>query len=228
MSAITVTYDEVRALRLCESGLKSAAKQLGGVAAWNAKPATFADLRAAGVPYLDLKWLTWALAKDSEDVKRHLRLWLADCAAHVLYIYEKKGKSTAPRKAIIAARARARGEISAAAAAAAAADAADAADAAYTAAAAAADAAYTYTYAAAAAAAAAVDAAYTAAYTAAAAAAYTAAYTAAAAAADAAYAAAADAAAARSTEYGWQLDRLVVWFSDQEPEDWPLPEVSSV
>jgi len=204
MSAITVTYDEVRALRLCESGLKSAAKQLGGVAAWNAKPATFADLRAAGVPYLDLKWLTWALAKDSEDVKRHLRLWLADCAAHVLYIYEKKGKSTAPRKAIIAARARARGEISAAAAAAAAADAA----------------------------AAAVDAAYTAAYTAAAAAAYTAAYTAAAAAADAAYAAAAaaaaDAAAARSTEYGWQLDRLVVWFSDQEPEDWPLPEVSSV
>ena len=58
------------------------------------------------------------------------------------------------------------------------------------------------------------------------------AYAADAAAADAAYAAAAaaaaDADAARSTEYGWQLDRLVVWFSDQEPEDWPLPEVSSV
>ena len=123
MPSITVIYDEVRALRPCESGLRSAAKQLGGVAAWNAKAATIADLRAAGVPYVDLIWLASALAKDSDDAKRRLRLWLADCAAHVLYIYERKGKSNAPRKAIIAARARARGEISAAAAADAAADA---------------------------------------------------------------------------------------------------------
>ena len=109
MSAITVTYDEVRELRPCESGLKSAAKLLGGITAWNAKPATIADLHTAGVPYNDLKWLAWRLAANSDDSKRRLWLWLADCAAHVLHIYEKKGKSDAPRKANIAARARARG-----------------------------------------------------------------------------------------------------------------------
>src|SRR3546814_9974895 len=49
------------------------------------------------------------------DVERRLRLWLADCAARVLHIYEKTEASAAPREAIIAARRFARGEIDAAA-----------------------------------------------------------------------------------------------------------------
>ena len=114
-------------------------------------------------------------AEAAADAKRRLRLWLADCAAHVLHFYEKKGRSDAPRKAIIAARARARGEIPAAAA----------------------------------------YAAYAAAY-----AADAGAYAAAAAAAADAYA------AARSTEMAWQLGRLIAWFSEPKPQDWPLPELS--
>ena len=206
---IKVTYAEVKAFHLCESGLKSAARKLGGVKAWNATPASFADLRSAGIPFDDLKWLTWKLAGKSDDAKRRLRLWTADCAAHVLHIYEEKGESDAPRKAIIAARARARREISDAAA----------------------TAAYAAAFAAAGRRAPPLSAAYAAAYAAAGAAAFAAAF---------AFAAAAWGAiaagrcatplsdAALSTEEAWQLDRLVAFFSDQEPEDWPLPELQII
>lgn len=42
-------------------------------------------------------------AKD-RDAERRVRLWVADCAAYVLHIYEATEKSTEPRKAIIMAR----------------------------------------------------------------------------------------------------------------------------
>ena len=109
---IKVTYTEVKALHPCESGLQSAVKLLGGLKTWNAKPTSFADLRAAGVPPDDLVWLASAMAQKNQDVERRLRLWTADCAARVLHIYEKTGKSPAPRAAIVAARQFARGEIS--------------------------------------------------------------------------------------------------------------------
>jgi len=109
---IKVTYTEVKALHPCESGLQFAVKLLGGLKTWNAKPTSFADLRAAGVPPDDLVWLASAMAQKNQDVERRLRLWTADCAARVLHIYEKTGKSPAPRAAIVAARQFARGEIS--------------------------------------------------------------------------------------------------------------------
>ena len=112
---LKVTYAEVKALHPCETGLKSAARKLGGVKAWNAKATSFADLRAAGVPFDDLVWLASAIAHESKDIERRLWLWTADCAARVLRIYEKTGKSPAPRAAIIAVRQFTRGEISAAA-----------------------------------------------------------------------------------------------------------------
>ena len=112
---IKVTYAEVKALHPCETGLKSAARKLGGVKAWNIKATSFADLRAAGVPFNDLVWLASAMAHESKDIERRLRLWIADCAARVLRIYEKTDNSPAPRAAIVAARQFARGEISAAA-----------------------------------------------------------------------------------------------------------------
>jgi len=45
---------------------------------------------------------------------------------------------------------------------------------------------------------------------------------------DAARAAARDAAkdAARDAETAWQRDRLVAWFSDNEPTDWPISEAA--
>ena len=157
----------------------------------------------------------WAF-RAIDGYRKEQILFIADCAEHVLHIYEEKyPKNTAPRAAILATRNYANGKISkeklrsaADAAYAAYADAYDAADAAY----AAYDAAYDAAYAAYAAADADADAAYAAAYAAAAAAADDAA-AAAAAAADAAYdaaaAAAADAAAARQKELDWQKAKLI-------------------
>ena len=211
---IKVTYTEVKALHPCESGLQFAVKLLGGLKTWNAKPTSFADLRAAGVPPDDLVWLASAMAQKNQDVERRLRLWTADCAARVLHVYEKTGKSPAPRAAIVAARQFARGEIS---------DVARAA-------------AFDVAWAAAGVAdrAAAWVAAWAADFDVAGAAAGESARVAARAAAfDVAWAAAGDAAwdvaraaafdVARAAEEAWQFDRFVARMSDDEPEDWPLP-----
>jgi len=195
---IKVTYTEVKALHPCESGLQFAVKLLGGLKTWNAKPTSFADLRAAGVPPDDLVWLASAMAQKNQDVERRLRLWTADCAARVLHIYEKTGKSPAPRAAIVAARQFARGEISDVARAAARDAAWDAAgESARVAARAAA-----FDVAGVAAGVAAWDAAW-----------------------DVAGAAAWDVAwdVDGVAEEAWQFDRFVARMSDDEPEDWPLP-----
>ncbi len=76
---------------------------------------TAAQAREAGVSFDDIVWVASAVARTNKDVARRLRLWLADCAAHVLHIYEKTETSDAPRNAIIAARQYARGEIDTAA-----------------------------------------------------------------------------------------------------------------
>ncbi len=167
---------------------------------------TAAQAREAGVSFDDIVWVISAVARTDKDVERRLRLWLSDCAARVLHIYEKTETSDTPRKAIIAARLYARGEIGAAAR-----DVAG--DAAWAAARDAARAAAWDV---------AGDAARDAAWAAARAAAGAAAWDAAGAAAwdaagDAAGAAAWDAAEA------WQFDRLILWLSDEEPADWTLP-----
>lgn len=66
----------------------------------------------------DNRNLVSAVARTDADIERRLRLWLADCAAHVLHLYERTEASDAPRRAIIAARQFARGEIDSAASAA--------------------------------------------------------------------------------------------------------------
>ena len=131
-------------------------------------------------------------AKSNPDTARKLRLWAADCAARVLPFYEEKGASDAPRKAIIAARQFARGEIDdperESAWRAALTASVDVSGGAYSAASAAESAA-------------AWDAPLTAARNA---------------------ASAPTSAAAWSAERQWQFDRLIAWMSDDEPEDWPL------
>jgi hypothetical protein len=157
---------------------------------------TAKDAVRAGVSFDDLVWVASAVAKSDQETESRLRAWLADCAAHVLHIFEKERPTDfRVRDCIITAQRFARGECSEA-------DRAAARAAAW-------DAAGTAAWAAARAAAwaAAWDAAWAAAW-------------------DAAGAAARDAAgaAARDAERQWQLDRLVYWLSEDRPKFWPLPE----
>ena len=194
MNAPTLTYDGLISLSPCADELKRVVRRLGGPEKWNGKQITAAQARDAGISFDSILWAASALARDDKDIDRRLRLWMADCAARVLHIYEKTETSTAPREAIIAARQYARGEIEAAARAARAA--ARAAEAARDAAGdAAEDAAW----------AAAEDAARDAVR-------------------DARNAAWAAGDAAWAAEERWQFDRLIARLSDDEPEDWPLPD----
>lgn len=72
----------------------------------------FERLRAAGASFNTLIDLACEIARGDADIARRLRLWMADCVARVLRIYEAAETSDAPRKAIVAARRFARGEIS--------------------------------------------------------------------------------------------------------------------
>jgi hypothetical protein len=216
-----LTYEELRNLNPCPESMIRVTKLMGGAEKWNGRKISAYEARAAGATFSDIVWAASAVAQNDKDVERRMRLWLADCAARVLPIFEKECPDDArPRQAIIAARRFARGETDAAARAA-------ARDAALNAAwAAARDAARDAARAAARDAA--RDAARAAARDAARAAARAAARDAARAAArdaarDAAWAAARDAArdAAWADEERWQFDRLIARL-ESEPDDWPL------
>jgi hypothetical protein len=205
---IGLTYDELKNLSPCKDSLGRVVALMGGAKKWGKRSIDAEKARKAGATLDDIVWAASAVARTNPEIERRLRLWLADCAAHVLQHFEVEWPADlCPRNAIIAARQFSRGEIGDAARAAARAAAWDAARAA------------------------AWDAARAAAWDAARAAARAAAWAAArAAAGDAAWAAAWDAAwaAARAAEKQWQFDRLILWLSDSEPTDWPLPELEKV
>ena len=228
----SLTYDELRALKPCSDSLLRVTKLMGGAKKWDGKKIGAEQARKLGATFDDLIWAASALALKNPDVARRLRLWMTDCAARVLHIYEADyPNDDRPRNAIIAARKFARGKIddaaSDAASDAARAAASDAASAAARAAAsdAASDAARAAASdaASAAARAAASDAARAAARAAASDAARAAASDAASAAARAAARAAASD-AARAAEKEWQFDRLIEWLSTNEPDDYALPK----
>ena len=110
-----LTYDELKALSPCRKDFARVSRLLGGEKGWNGNRINAAQARAAGCTFDDILWAASALSRKDRDVERRVRLWMADCAARVLHIYEKTEKSQAPRNAIIAARQFARGEIDAAA-----------------------------------------------------------------------------------------------------------------
>ena len=190
MTDLTFTYDRVAALRPSADMLLAATEKLGGVAVWKARGFSFREMADAGIQFDDLVWLAMEASREDPGIERRVRLWGADCAAHVLPIFEREMPGDArPRQAIEAARGFARGTVRDAALAA-------ARDATM-------DATMDATRAAASdARAAARDAARAAAWV-------------------ATRAAASD---AEDAEKAWQLDRLCCWLSEQEPEDWPLPE----
>jgi len=215
MTEVGLTYGGLKALNPCEGNFKRVVALLGGARKWGARKIPASQARDAGATFDDIIWAASAAAKNDKDIDRRLRLWMADCAARVLHIYENTGTSPAPRQAIIAARQYASGEIGAAARAAAWAAAwAAARDAAGDAAREAARASAW---------AAARDAAGDAAREAARAAARASAWAAAGAAARGSAGA-----AAREAETAWQFDRLVERLSDVEPEDWVAPNRKGV
>ena len=207
---LTLTRAELNSLIPCAKSSARVAGLLGGVKSWADRRVGAAEARDAGVDFGDIVWAAVAVARVRPAVARRMRLWMADCAAHVLRIYERSGGSTAPREAIVAARRYARGEIDAAAG-----------NAAWDAARGS-----TRDYAKPTAARCAAWSAATAAWVPARRAAMGTVWSAAIApAGEAAGSAAEDAGpAAWDDERAWQFDRLVLWLSPEEPEYWPLPE----
>ena len=217
----SITLAALRNLDPCVESYENVSKKLRAFKPGRSARYSAAEAKEAGVSFDDMVWVAYVVSLKDKDIERRLQLWMADCAARVLHIYEKTENSAAPRQAIEAARGYARGEIDAAARAAARAAAEDAAeDAAKDAARAAAEDA-------------AEDAAKDAAWAAAWAAAWDAVWAAAWAAAwDAVGTAAWDAVgtaakaaawdAAKDAEEAWQYDRLVARLSDPKPEDWSL------
>jgi len=85
-----LSYTELKALDPCTDSLRRVAKLMGGAAKWNGKRVNAADARKAGATFDDIVWAASAIARTNTDVDRRLRLWLADCAARVLHIYERE------------------------------------------------------------------------------------------------------------------------------------------
>jgi len=94
---IGLTHDEMIALKPCANNSKKVTKLLGGAKAWNGKKITAAEAVAAGISFDDLVWVASAVARTDKDVERRLRLWVADCAARVLHVYEKEVPRRVPR-----------------------------------------------------------------------------------------------------------------------------------
>ena len=111
MAKIGLTYGQLKSLSPCEDAFKRVTMLLGGARKWSGKKIDAARARKAGVTFDDILWAASAVASKDKDVERRLRLWLADCAARVLHIYERHQGDDRPRKAIVAARRFARGEI---------------------------------------------------------------------------------------------------------------------
>lgn len=113
MTDLTFTYDRVAALRPSADMLLAAAEKLGGVAVWKERAVSFREMADAGIQFEDLVWLASEASRKDPDIERRVRLWCADCAAHVLPIFEREMPGDVrPRQAIEAARGFARWTVS--------------------------------------------------------------------------------------------------------------------
>ena len=91
----------------CETSWKKGLKHLGKTES-DSEPIKILDI----IDVLGIKDAQWALRAVS-GWDKEIRLYAADCAEHVLHIYEKKyPKNLAPRAAILAARDYSNGKIS--------------------------------------------------------------------------------------------------------------------
>jgi hypothetical protein len=105
-TAPTLTLTQLKSLRPCAERLDVIAPLFKG------RGMTARQAVKRGATLDDLVWVAAEVAQTDKDIERRLRMWMADCAAKVLHIYERDRTATpAPRSAIIAVRAFANGEI---------------------------------------------------------------------------------------------------------------------
>ncbi|MGB0854882.1 MAG: putative immunity protein, partial [Pikeienuella sp.] len=111
MPAPAITLSALKKLDPCAERFKALSADLP-----KRRKITAAHAVESGATLDDLVWVASVLARKDKDVERRLRLWMADCAARVLHIFEKDHPTNVrPREAIEAGRQYARGEIDAAA-----------------------------------------------------------------------------------------------------------------
>lgn len=113
---IGLTLAGLGALYPCGRRYRAVVQLLGGANAWGDNIVTPAMARAAGCPFDDIVWTVAAVSHMGngmgDDVKRRACLWMADCAARVLPVYERQAPADLRvRDAITVARHHARGEV---------------------------------------------------------------------------------------------------------------------
>lgn len=102
---LSLTYSELKNLDPCPKRLRKVAKLMGGVRKWGHRRITAREAAEAGIEFDDLLWVAATIALTDNRVKRRLRLFLTDCAARMLPVFEKQHPDDArPREAIMAAR----------------------------------------------------------------------------------------------------------------------------
>ena len=106
---IGLTHDQLLALNPCALERLRVEILLGDAASWDGRIISAAEAVAAGISLKNLTWVAAAVARSNPDVERRLRLWLSDCAARVLHVYEDFApQDMRVRGCIVAARAFAR------------------------------------------------------------------------------------------------------------------------
>jgi hypothetical protein len=112
MPAPSLTYRQFRELNPCEDSLKRVRGLFGGARRWNSHAITAQAAADAGCTFRELLWVASALARKDLDVRRRVQLFGADCAAHVLHLFEQAvPDDNRVRMAIVASRQYARGII---------------------------------------------------------------------------------------------------------------------
>ena len=108
---LTITFAKAKSEGACDVGYRKMGKHLGGITKYGLNTPVSIETILDVCGFGDAVWALIAINAD-----RPLSLFAADCAERVLPIYEKEyPEDQRPRQAIEAARAFARGEISAAA-----------------------------------------------------------------------------------------------------------------
>ena len=109
---MALTIKQINAARPCAEGSKRVSELLRAYNPDKNAAYTATDARAAGCTFEDVLWIASAEAKKDPAIERAIRMWLADCAARVLHIYERDyPNDLRPRNAIKAARDFANGKI---------------------------------------------------------------------------------------------------------------------
>jgi hypothetical protein len=98
-SSLTLTLSQLKELSPCKVAFNRISLFLKD------EPMNIQQARAAGATLDDIIWVCCRLAKNNEELLCCFKLWLLDCAAHVLPIHEQKcSDDDRPRNAIIIGR----------------------------------------------------------------------------------------------------------------------------